>query len=738
MKTDEWLDVPEFSEIADIDRSVASRILRAAHEDNKPWRGTILKIRKVPGRGRGGFRYQVAARSLPENLFQEYCRRKTSASQLPALADAADKAAEAKRRIELLAKFNQLPAHRQELGQARTKVVRKCEHHIIENKLGRYEGQEDFTHEYSMRRIDMPQSVYELIPEISVRTLRRWFAAEREFGIFGLCRPAAREDAPKSRKTIDKFPEIREAILGMRHEQEFASCKRIHKFLRAQFPNETAQLSVKAVQRYVAAFAKENPALHKYLTDKDGFKNSCQLALGSQSAAAKALNDEWILDDTVCDVACVDGRPYLMAVIDVHTRCARVLVTDHPNSESVGILLRRMIIEFGIPKTIRTDNGKNYVSRHIMLMFEHMGIRHKPCDPFESSQKGIVERFIGTAQRAVSPLLPGYVGRDVAQRKRIRAKKSYAERFGDQDAAIEVSLKIKDLQTIFDQWCRDEYEREPHRGLLKSRSPKREYYSPFERFHSYAGTIRRIENERALDILLAAPIPRFIDKDGIVIDYGSYHCLELNAYMKKYVHVRRDPTDLGAIFVFDIETNRFIGTAIDHSRVGESRDYYITAKKEQMREMRALAEPIILAGKKIRRMDPLRVILNKASAQAAKVTAMPHRAVPYTTPAIEAAIDAAADNEEIKKHRKKTDRPPVKVFEPDVPMLNPTQMRRRVLAMLGRDFNERDFEILDREYPHGVREDEISRIVKRLIAPQPESAPEQPAITIVSAKVAEK
>ena len=62
-----WLPAPAFAAIAGVTPRSASRILFLAF-DGRPWRSTELSVRKVRGRGRGGWAYEVRADSLPEEL----------------------------------------------------------------------------------------------------------------------------------------------------------------------------------------------------------------------------------------------------------------------------------------------------------------------------------------------------------------------------------------------------------------------------------------------------------------------------------------------------------------------------------------------------------------------------------------------------------------------------------------------------------------------------------------------
>ena len=72
----------------------------------------------------------------------------------------------------------------------------------------------------------------------------------------------------------------------------------------------------------------------------------------------------------------------------------------------------------------------------------------------------------------------------------------------NKDEKIELRLTTQELQAFCDRWCENVYEREEHGSLG---------ITPDEKAASYTGEVRRIADERCLDVLLAKPA----GKDGI-------------------------------------------------------------------------------------------------------------------------------------------------------------------------------------------------------------------------------
>jgi hypothetical protein len=83
--------------------------------------------------------------------------------------------------------------------------------------------------------------------------------------------------------------------------------------------------------------------------------------------------------------------------------------------------------------------------------------------------------------------------------------------------------------------------------------------------------MRRIVDERALEILALDCEARTVGKKGIALDGGTYQAPELGAFVGRVVRAARHP-DRGRIVVWTAdEPRQFICLAIDIDLLGESR-----------------------------------------------------------------------------------------------------------------------------------------------------------------------
>ena len=247
---------------------------------------------------------------------------------------------------------------------------------------------------------------------------------------------------------------------------------------------------LRAVQRWLKAWRAKNARALSAVTDPDGHKNKYLPAFGSRSEGVDAPNALWELDSTPADVMCADGRHAIVGVIDIWPRRAKVLVVPVSRATALCALMRRCLIDWGVPERAKTDGGADYVSRHFTRVLADLGITHDICPPYTPEAKPHIERFFGTMTRDLFAYLPGFVGHDVADRKRIEARRSMAARRGQGEReTFNVSLSAAELQQKCDLWCDAIYDRRAQTGLGGQ--------SPWERRRSSSAPLRRITRTNA-------------------------------------------------------------------------------------------------------------------------------------------------------------------------------------------------------------------------------------------------
>ncbi len=493
----------------------------------------------------------------------------------------------------------------------------------------------------------MPEWVYLQRSTFSVGSLKNWIKARSNGEINSL---AGNYGNRKGTSLLDTAfdGKVAKYITAQIINQPHLNAGHIRDLLRAEFgdPWEVTAKgqktfkglpNIRNIQRWINAYKKTNEELITKITDPDKWKNKYMVAPGSANAWVNAPNQLWEIDASPVDGLCVDGRYNLYCVIDIYTRRMKILISRTPTTTASLLLIRKAIMDWGVPETIRTDNGSDFVSHAFVRALTHLGIRQDIAAPFTPEHKGTVERAIGTFQRGCMPLLPGFIGHNVTDRKKIEGRRSFAQRLGEKaDKAFSVELTSTELQEYADKWVENKYHHNEHGGLKGS--------TPYQMATAWTGPVKRIENEAALHIMLAE-VPgksglRTVTKKGISIE-GITYWHDLFMVGQKY-HIRFDPDDMGRVHCFSEDHDEFVCTAENDQYSGVNPIAAAAAAKATQRER--LKEGTSELRRETRKYKPrhaAEAILGQAAQDTSNLVAFPGKSENYTTPAIEAALEAS-------------------------------------------------------------------------------------------------
>jgi transposase InsO family protein len=490
--------------------------------------------------------------------------------------------------------------------------------------------------------------MYEHIKGFTPRTLARWRSDIKE----GKLADAGR---PKGSTILDRAEngEVRTLVLDVMTKYTHAKAPHILALVNSRYPNgidiideDTGECttvpvpSLKSFQRAIKSWKVTYHNVLTKITDPDTYRSHIRVA-ASGSTKADHLNELWEIDASPTDVMLlVDGkavRHNLYMAVDVYSRRAVILVTRTPRAEGVALLIRKCLLRWGVPTTIKTDNGSDFIAKDTKRLLDALGIEVELCPPYTPEAKGIVERAIGTFQRDLPPLCPGFIGHNVADRKQIEGRKSFGQRLGADDVDLfDVELSLAEFQTWCDDWAYKIYETRAHGGLGKK--------SPFEKATAYQGVVRHIEDEAALNVLLAKPAKgggiRRVRKVGVDVDNVRY--MSLGPQPGEDVLVRMDPHDAGRIMMFDPETGAFLGEGLNAELLGispaevaaKSKAIQKSREGEQFKEIRAVSKPVD-------KMEIAHAIRAEAEAKQDKLLAFPQRVQAHSTPELDGAAQAA-------------------------------------------------------------------------------------------------
>ena len=641
--------VVEVSEALGISRQAAARRVQHVHPINRIARGTHL----------------YALSDLPDDIaraVRAQRARSAAASAQPNTAGciAEGRALRAKSEVTALARFEArernataliaLPTPAKTRMEARAAVLRMFDAFHASIGGAASNARLAFARAWQRAELEVPADLRATIRSLSAASLARWQAQASALGGRAL---AGRYGNRKGCGRIDQQPPIANAILGLMQVMPHIKPERVHQALCAQFRDQliehtdaaTGELirvpaelpSLRSLQRWMQQLRQREHAALMRNANPDKYRSTYRPAFGSASEGIERLNQIWEMDSTPADVMTTDGRCVVIGTIDVYSRRMKLLVSRTSRAVAVGLALRRAMLAWGVPEAVRTDNGSDYVSRHVTLALSALGIQHLICEPFSPEQKPFIERGLGTFLHDIVEILPGYIGHNVAERKAIESRKSFASRQAGADP-IRIEMSARRLQEICDQWCEHVYAHRDHDGLRGA--------TPATLTSAWPSPIRRIENERALDVLLAeATGTRKITNKGLRIDKLLYIAPELGPYVGEIVHVRYDPDgDLGRVVVW-----RQVGAEAEFLCIAECPEVTGVSRAEVSAQAKALAKMEHNAtiakmkeqARRYRSADVARLILDDAIERSANVVEMPGGSVSYTTPAIEQASIAA-------------------------------------------------------------------------------------------------
>ncbi|WP_417691519.1 DDE-type integrase/transposase/recombinase [Roseibium sp.] len=495
---------------------------------------------------------------------------------------------------------------------------------------------------YEAGDVAVPEWVRETVKRLSHRTLARW----REHAKANKNRLAS--DPSKARKgtgVLDRAEDgrLRAFCLAVYASNQFLSAKHIRNTALAEFgpsvlietrlgQKRVGMPPLRTFQSALKSWKDQHGNALLKITDPDAYKSKVRFVATGANKVDR-LNQKWEVDASPSDVMTTDGRRNIYAAIDLYSRRSIILVTDTARAAAVGLLIRKCLMEWGVPEVIKTDNGSDFTAKTTLRLLDALGIEQELSTPYSPEQKGTVERVIGTFQRDCAATLPGFIGHSVADRKIIENRKAFSARLGTDDAKLfKVEYSAADLQSEADRWATEQYAHTPHEGLKRK--------TPFEVANAWAGSIRRIEDARALDVLLA-PIAgkdglRRVTKQGIRIDGEFYQ--PFGVLPGSDVFCRHDPADLGRLWLFAEDGESYLGEAICPALSGED-PAQITARQRALQK--AVEEDGLADIRKEKRKITPRTVADAQRAayrHNADIVAFPKAASGHATPKTLAAL----------------------------------------------------------------------------------------------------
>ncbi len=337
-------------------------------------------------------------------------------------------------------------------------------------------------------------------------------------------------------------------------------------------------------------------------------------------------NDIWVADNHTFDVMVErDGKPvrvYLIAFMDVRSRkMMGWCVTDAPSSDATIYALKKGYEKFGVPKSIYTDNGREFLfhdlggngfrkkkkegeALKLPSILDDLGIEFRTALPRNARGKGI-ERAFCTVKEHFSKLFESYTGGTILERPD-RLKKIVKSKKGLPN--IEEFIEFVDI--YIEGW----YNKQPHEGTgMKGKCPDEVFAENMIR--------QRVLPKEKADLMFMRYAKSNtgmlkVGKNGITLTfYGKQLQYWNEALWKSHfgenVYVRYNPEDLNSIRIYD-EQERFLCIAELKEELSYRASKQEVKKQQQQNRNAVKAIATNQAKKEIQEKDALSLLLQKA------------------------------------------------------------------------------------------------------------------------------
>lgn len=539
-------------------------------------------------------------------------------------------------------------------ADARLAILTALDKYTAQSPLTPSKAIIQFCAAYNVGSIAIEPEIKSLIPDVHSASLYRWRATLTTDGVAAL----AGKYATSKKSLIDKQSELKKFVVAMLTDYPHANAEHVHMAAAARFKNTDITLpSSRRLSDWLNGWKEENKQLFAAVANPDDWKNRFMIAQGSRSEDVVRLNQKWEMDSTPADVELIDGRHCIIGNIDVWSRRPLLMVSKTSKAAAVALTYRKSLLAWGVNEISKTDNGADYTSKHMIRVFQTLGVKHELCEPFSGDQKPHIERFFKTFSHGLVELLPNYIGHNVADRQAIRARQSFSERLFKKDEIVKINMTAEELQRFCNRWIDNVYMHKKHGGLKKT---------PMQMLAEWRGGIRVIEDERALDVLLAES-PRgdgmaTITKKGLKIDGISYIAPEFGSAVDvgERVHVRFTES-LGAVYVFHQGQFVCVAEAPEYRDIDRQEVAVIASQRQATRTQEAKAA-LKASARKEKTKDIAEEILSSHEQDNRAVVHLPHRKTAYTSEGLQEAAAAAAQMPE--KESTKTKVTPLQMTPP--------------------------------------------------------------------------
>ncbi|MFC7866814.1 Mu transposase C-terminal domain-containing protein [Streptomyces murinus] len=215
-----------------------------------------------------------------------------------------------------------------------------------------------------------------------------------------------------------------------------------------------------------------------------------------------------------------------------------------------------------VPETIVCDHGKVFISNNFRASCRYLGINLQPAHKATPTDKGTIEKTLGSVATLFAQFVAGYTGSTTDRRGR--------------NLEAGPLWSLPELQGLLDEWVIAVWQTRPHDGLRDPQAPKRAF-SPNEKYATLVESCGYVPVPlNGADYIELLPERwQAINAYGIRIKHRTYDDVELGPLRRQHSgvvekkglwEIHYDPYDISRIWVRDRQGDRWITVFWKHLR----------------------------------------------------------------------------------------------------------------------------------------------------------------------------
>ena len=119
--------------------------------------------------------------------------------------------------------------------------------------------------------------------------------------------------------------------------------------------------------------------------------------------------DHWAIDLAGPFATSHTGNNYLLVMVDICTRfCVLRAIPDKTQDTVVGTVIK-IFCDFGFPRYLQSDNGKEFVNALMKKLSEASGFDHRLATPYHPRANGVAERWVQTTTNSLRKSIKGAI-----------------------------------------------------------------------------------------------------------------------------------------------------------------------------------------------------------------------------------------------------------------------------------------------------------------------------------------